>query len=72
MHKSWRVREEFARTVATAVSLFVTTKPTLQRVILPPVCVVVTISCMSFILVIYIHKHMRLTCFCYTGFAIAE
>nr|XP_029123023.1 CLIP-associated protein-like isoform X3 [Elaeis guineensis] len=37
MHKSWRVWEEFARIVATAVSLFVTTEPTLQRVILPPV-----------------------------------
>ncbi|XP_038974796.1 CLIP-associated protein-like isoform X2 [Phoenix dactylifera] len=37
MHKSWRVREEFARTVTTAVGLFATLEPTLQRVILPPV-----------------------------------
>ncbi|KAH7691640.1 CLIP-associating protein 1/2 [Dioscorea alata] len=36
-HKSWRVREEFARTVATAVGLFASTEPTLQRVLLPPV-----------------------------------
>ncbi|XP_039116777.1 CLIP-associated protein-like isoform X3 [Dioscorea cayenensis subsp. rotundata] len=36
-HKSWRVREEFARTVAAAVGLFVSTELTLQRVLLPPV-----------------------------------
>ncbi|XP_020248810.1 CLIP-associated protein-like isoform X3 [Asparagus officinalis] len=36
-HKSWRVREEFARTVATAVGLFASTELTLQRVLLPPV-----------------------------------
>ncbi|KAJ0963664.1 hypothetical protein J5N97_028786 [Dioscorea zingiberensis] len=36
-HKSWRVREEFARTVATAIGLFASTEPTLQRVLLPPV-----------------------------------
>ncbi|KAK9146310.1 hypothetical protein Sjap_006213 [Stephania japonica] len=36
MHKSWRVREEFARTVTSAVGLFASTELTLQRVILPP------------------------------------
>ncbi|ONK70885.1 uncharacterized protein A4U43_C04F2530 [Asparagus officinalis] len=36
-HKSWRVREEFARTVAAAVGLFASTELTLQRVLLPPV-----------------------------------
>lgn len=37
-HKSWRVREEFARTVTSAISLFGSTELTLQRAILPPVC----------------------------------
>ena len=37
-HKSWRVREEFARTVTSAIGLFASTELTLQRVILPPVC----------------------------------
>lgn len=37
-HKSWRVREEFARTVTSAISLFASTELPLQRVILPPVC----------------------------------
>ncbi|XP_072956983.1 CLIP-associated protein [Typha angustifolia] len=36
-HKSWRVREEFARTVAAAVGLFASTELPLQRVLLPPV-----------------------------------
>ncbi|KAG8082627.1 hypothetical protein GUJ93_ZPchr0014g47627 [Zizania palustris] len=36
-HKSWRVREEFVRTVATAVGLFASTELTLQRVLLSPV-----------------------------------
>lgn len=36
-HKSWRVREEFARTIATAVGLFASTELTLQRVVLSPV-----------------------------------
>ncbi|KAJ4968834.1 hypothetical protein NE237_015535 [Protea cynaroides] len=36
-HKSWRVREEFARTVTSAIGLFASTEPTLQRVILPPI-----------------------------------
>ncbi|CAN6485849.1 unnamed protein product [Victoria cruziana] len=36
-HKSWRVREEFARTVSSAVGLFASTELTLQRVVLPPV-----------------------------------
>ncbi|KAK9087625.1 hypothetical protein Syun_030019 [Stephania yunnanensis] len=37
MHKSWRVREEFARTVTSAIGLFASTELTLQRVILPPI-----------------------------------
>ncbi|XP_078427721.1 CLIP-associated protein [Wolffia australiana] len=36
-HKSWRVREEFVRTVSTAIGLFASTELTLQRVLLPPV-----------------------------------
>ncbi|KAF3777171.1 CLIP-associated protein [Nymphaea thermarum] len=36
-HKSWRVREEFARTVSSAIGLFASTELTLQRVVLPPV-----------------------------------
>ncbi|PPR95110.1 hypothetical protein GOBAR_AA25559 [Gossypium barbadense] len=35
-HKSWRVREEFARTVTSAISLFASTELPLQRAILPP------------------------------------
>ncbi|KAH9287653.1 hypothetical protein KI387_031770, partial [Taxus chinensis] len=37
MHKSWRVREEFARTVANAISLFAATELPFQRVLLPSV-----------------------------------
>ncbi|KAI4374383.1 hypothetical protein MLD38_012386 [Melastoma candidum] len=36
-HKNWRVREEFARTVTSAISLFASTELPLQRAILPPV-----------------------------------
>ncbi|KAF7818501.1 CLIP-associated protein-like [Senna tora] len=36
-HKSWKVREEFARTVTSAISLFASTELTLQRAILPPI-----------------------------------
>ncbi|XP_042488776.1 CLIP-associated protein-like [Macadamia integrifolia] len=36
-HKSWRVREEFARTVTSAIGLFASTELPLQRVILPPI-----------------------------------
>uniref|UniRef100_A0A0E0NHT7 TOG domain-containing protein n=2 Tax=Oryza rufipogon TaxID=4529 RepID=A0A0E0NHT7_ORYRU len=36
-HKSWRVREEFVRTVATAVGLFASIELPLQRVLLSPV-----------------------------------
>nr|CAB3450376.1 unnamed protein product [Digitaria exilis] len=36
-HKSWRVREEFVRTVAAAVGLFASTELPLQRVLLSPV-----------------------------------
>ncbi|KAL6903536.1 hypothetical protein ACP4OV_004349 [Aristida adscensionis] len=36
-HKSWRVREEFVRTVANAVGLFASTEISLQRVLLSPV-----------------------------------
>ncbi|KAK2986374.1 hypothetical protein RJ640_026638 [Escallonia rubra] len=35
MHKSWRVREEFARTVTSAIGLFASTELPLQRAILP-------------------------------------
>ncbi|KAK4272965.1 hypothetical protein QN277_021450 [Acacia crassicarpa] len=34
-HRSWRVREEFARTVTSAIGLFASTELTLQRAILP-------------------------------------
>lgn len=36
-HKSWRVREEFTRTVTSAINLFSATELPLQRAILPPV-----------------------------------
>lgn len=36
-HKSWRVREEFAKTVTAAIGLFASTELPLQRAILPPV-----------------------------------
>jgi len=36
-HKSWRVREEFARTVASAISLFAATELPFQRLVLPSV-----------------------------------
>ncbi|PAN07055.1 hypothetical protein PAHAL_1G308100 [Panicum hallii] len=36
-HKSWRVREEFVRTVSAAVGLFASTELPLQRVLLSPV-----------------------------------
>ncbi|KAG8489060.1 hypothetical protein CXB51_017048 [Gossypium anomalum] len=36
-HRSWRVREEFARTVTSAISLFTSTELPLQRAILPPI-----------------------------------
>ncbi|XP_062185862.1 CLIP-associated protein-like isoform X1 [Phragmites australis] len=36
-HKSWRVRDEFVRTVATAIGLFASTEISLQRVLLSPV-----------------------------------
>ncbi|KAJ1416845.1 Vacuole morphology and inheritance protein 14, Fab1-binding region [Sesbania bispinosa] len=35
--KSWRVREEFARTVTSAIGLFSSTELPLQRAILPPI-----------------------------------
>ncbi|KAK4351658.1 hypothetical protein RND71_030971 [Anisodus tanguticus] len=37
MHKSCRVREEFARTVTSAIGLFASTELPLQRAILPPI-----------------------------------
>ncbi|XP_042432458.1 CLIP-associated protein-like isoform X2 [Zingiber officinale] len=43
-HRSWRVREEFARTVSTAVGLFASTELPLQRVLLPPVLQLLTDS----------------------------
>ncbi|GER46087.1 CLIP-associating family protein [Striga asiatica] len=36
-HRSWRVREEIARTVTSAISLFGSTELPLQRAILPPI-----------------------------------
>ncbi|RAL47733.1 hypothetical protein DM860_012358 [Cuscuta australis] len=36
-HKSFRVREEFARTVTAAIGLFASTELPLQRAILPPI-----------------------------------
>ncbi|KAM7271620.1 hypothetical protein ACFE04_030834 [Oxalis oulophora] len=36
-HKSWRIREEFARTVTSAISLFASTELPLQRAILPSI-----------------------------------
>ncbi|GAB4830137.1 hypothetical protein Ancab_019778 [Ancistrocladus abbreviatus] len=36
-HKSWRVREEFARTVTSAIHLFASTELPLQRAILPSI-----------------------------------
>ncbi|KAL5990267.1 hypothetical protein ACLOJK_011164 [Asimina triloba] len=35
-HKSWRVREEFARTVTSAIGLFASTELPLQRALFPP------------------------------------
>ncbi|XP_018676209.2 CLIP-associated protein [Musa acuminata AAA Group] len=43
-HRSWRVREEFARTVTTAIGLFASTELPLQRVLLPPVLQLLTDS----------------------------
>ncbi|XP_074555696.1 CLIP-associated protein-like [Curcuma longa] len=43
-HRSWRVREEFARTVTTAIRLFASTELPLQRVLLPPVLQLLTDS----------------------------
>ncbi|MCD7470841.1 hypothetical protein HAX54_011004 [Datura stramonium] len=37
MHRSFRVREEFARTVTSAIGLFASTELPLQRAILPPI-----------------------------------
>ncbi|KAL8208403.1 hypothetical protein R6Q57_007815 [Mikania cordata] len=36
-HKSWRVREEFAKTVTSAIALFASTELPLQRAILPSI-----------------------------------
>ncbi|OIW05075.1 hypothetical protein TanjilG_06211 [Lupinus angustifolius] len=36
-HRSWRVREEFTRTVTSAINLFASTELPLQRAILPPI-----------------------------------
>ncbi|KAL2629963.1 hypothetical protein R1flu_014649 [Riccia fluitans] len=36
-HKNWRVREEFARTVASAINLFAATELPFQRLLLPSV-----------------------------------
>eukprot|EP01018_Ginkgo_biloba_P033459 Gb_39335 [translate_table: standard] len=37
MHKNWRVREEFARVVASAINIFVATELSFQRSLLPSV-----------------------------------
>jgi len=37
-HKNWRVREEFARTAASALNLFTAAELPFQRLILPSVC----------------------------------
>ncbi|XP_016503354.2 CLIP-associated protein-like [Nicotiana tabacum] len=37
MHKSFKVREEFARTLTSAIGLFASTELPLQRAILPPI-----------------------------------
>ncbi|KAM7252853.1 hypothetical protein ACFE04_025471 [Oxalis oulophora] len=36
-HRNWRVREEFAKSVTSAIAVFGSTEPTLQRAILPPI-----------------------------------
>ncbi|KGN44556.1 CLIP-associated protein isoform X1 [Cucumis sativus] len=36
-HKSWRIREEFARTVTSSIGLFASTELTLQRAVLPSI-----------------------------------
>ncbi|KAF5744116.1 CLIP-associated protein [Tripterygium wilfordii] len=41
-HKSWRVREEFARTVTSSIGLFASTELPLQRAILPPILQMLT------------------------------
>lgn len=41
-HRSWRVREEYARTVTSAIGLFASTELPLQRAILPPVWSIIT------------------------------
>ncbi|XP_043704779.1 CLIP-associated protein [Telopea speciosissima] len=43
-HKSWRVREEFARTVTSAIGLFASTELPLQRAMLPPILQMLTDS----------------------------
>ncbi|KAE8728725.1 d-3-phosphoglycerate dehydrogenase [Hibiscus syriacus] len=37
IYRSWRVREEFARTVTSSISLFASTELPIQRAILPPI-----------------------------------
>ncbi|KAF5731403.1 CLIP-associated protein [Tripterygium wilfordii] len=41
-HRSWRVREEFARTVTSSIGLFASTELPLQRAILPPILQMLT------------------------------
>jgi hypothetical protein len=48
-HKSWRVREEFILTVATAVGLFASTELLMQRVLLSPVSLGIKMIYFSFI-----------------------
>ncbi|PWA86809.1 armadillo-type fold, CLASP N-terminal domain protein [Artemisia annua] len=44
-HKSWRVREEFAKTVTAAIGLFASTELPLQRAILPPAFSLIVLTC---------------------------
>ena len=61
--KSWRVREEFARTVTSAIGLFSSTELPLQRAILPPVCSLDFINKQSYILYSSIFWYAMLTLF---------
>lgn len=48
MHRSSKVREEFARTVTSAIGLFASTELPLQRAILPPVCSLTRLNLAAF------------------------
>jgi hypothetical protein len=42
-HKNWRVREEFARSIASAINLFAATELLFQRMLLPSVSLQVSL-----------------------------